>query len=189
MDNKFVYRKDINLLDRVNDKALKSNVKGTFAIVIAIIIVFLILASIFVPKMIVSSKNTELEGLQQQLAINQIYEDQYNSLSSGLKISREKLEELKKLDNGGVTKVLEWLESVVPTEGVNIDTVEIATDAVITITGTATDEKTIADFYNNVRKNENVVVTLVSGAESETINDVEIMGFSMTITYLFLDNN
>lgn len=187
MDNKFIYRKDINLLDRVNDKALKSNVKGTFAIVIAIIIVFLILASIFVPKMIVSAKKSELEALKNQLAASQIYEDQYNSLTSGLNVSREKLEELDKLNNGGVTKVLEWIESVVPAEGINIDTVDIATDAVITITGTATDEKTIADFYSNVRKNESVVVTLVSGAESEIINDTEIMGFSMTITYLFLE--
>lgn len=189
MDNKFVYRKDINLLDRVNDKALKSNVKGTFAIVIAIIIVFLILVSIFVPKMIVSAKKSELEALQNQLAANQIYEDQYNSLNSGLKISREKLEEIKKIDNGGVTKVLLWLESVVPTNGIDIDTVDISTDAVITITGTATDEKTIADFYNHVRQSENVVVAMVSGAESEMFNETEIMGFSMTITYLFLDNN
>jgi len=189
MDNKFVYRKDINLLDRVNDKALKSNVKGTFAIVIAIIIVFLILASIFVPKMIVSSKKDELEALESQLAANQIYEDQFNSLNSGLKISREKLEELKKVDNGGVTKVLEWLEDVVPTNGVNIETVEIKTDAVITIIGTATDEKTIADFYNHVRQSENVVLAIVSGAESEMVGETEVMGFSMTITYLFLDNN
>ena len=188
MDNKFVYRKDINLLDRVNDKSLKSNVKGTFAIVVAIIIVFLILAFIFVPKMVKSFKEAEYESLTQQITANQIYEDQYNSLSSGLKVSREKLEELKKLNGGGVAKVLEWLEDLVPSEGVDIDTVDIMGDSAITITGVATDEKTIADFYNNIRKNESVAVVLVSGAESELFNDTEIMSFTMTITYVFTDN-
>lgn len=186
MDNKFVYRKDINLLDRVNDKALKSNVKGTFAIVLAIIIVFLILVAIFVPKMIVSSKESELEGLQNQLAANQVYEDQYNSLTSGINVSRDKLDELAKFNNGGVTKVLEWLESVTPTTGVEIDTLGISSDSVITLTGRAADEKTIADFYDNVRKNENVVVTMVSGAESQDYDGSEVMGFSMTITYQFV---
>ena len=187
MDNKFVYRKDINLLDRVNDKSLKSNVKGTFAIVIAIIIVFLVLASIFVPKMLVSYKESELEALQNQLTANKVYENQYNSLTSGIKVSKEKLEELNLLNNGGVTKVLEWLESVVPSEGVSIDTLNISADSMITITGKAADEKKIADFYANVRSNENVVVTTISGADSELNNDMEVMGFSMTITYMFVE--
>ena len=187
MDNKFVYRKDINLLDRVNDKALKSNIKGTFAIVVAIILVFLILASIFIPKMIVSSKETELEGLNKQLKSKQVLESHYDSLSSALKISKDKYAELEKLDNGGVTKIVEWLETMVPAEGVKIDALEITGDSVITITGRANDEKAIADFYANVRSNENVVLVAVSGAESEVINDIEIMGFSMSITYLFIE--
>ena len=187
MDNKFVYRKDINLLDRVNDKALKSNIKGTFAIVIAIIIVFLILASIFVPKMIVSSKQAELDALNVQKAASQQIDAQYNSLTSGLNISKEKLAELKALDNGGVTKVLEWLESVVPSEGIMINTLQITDDSVITLVGIDDDAKAIADFYANVRSNENVVVVSVSGAESEVIGGSEIMNFSMNITYLFLE--
>lgn len=187
MDNKFVYRKDINLLDRVNDKALKSNIKGTFAIVIAIIVVFLILASIFIPKMIVSSKETELEGLNKQKVANQQLDGQYNSLTSGINISKEKLAELEALDNGGVTKVLEWLESMVPSSGVLINGLEITDDSVITVTGIADDEKTIADFYANVRSNENVVLAVVSGAESEIIDDVEVMNFSIAITYAFIE--
>lgn len=187
MDNKFVYRKDINLLDRVNDKALKSNIKGTFAIVVAIILVFLILASIFIPKMIVSSKETELEGLEKQVKSKQVLESHYNDLSSKFAISKDKLAELEKLDNGGVTKVLEWLETMVPAQGVKIDSLEITGDSVITITGRADDEKAIADFYANVRSNEYVALVAVSGAESEIINDIEVMGFSMTITYLFVD--
>lgn len=186
MDNKFVYRKDINLLDRVNEKTLKSNVKGTFAIVIAIIIVFLVLVAIFVPKMIVSSKQSELEGLQNQLVAHKAYEDQYNSLTAGLNVTDDKLEELKKYDNGGVAKVLEWLEAVAPSSGVAIDSVKITSDSVITISGKAADEKTIADFYDNVRKNENVVVTAVSGAESQDYDGGEVMGFTMTITYQFV---
>lgn len=189
MDNKFVYRKDINLLDRVNDKALKSNVKGTFAIVIAIIIVFLILVSIFVPRMIVSSKKLELEGLENQLRTAQVYENEYNQKTNTLKTLREKLIELKKLSNGGVAKTLEWIESVTPTKGVDIASIDIMSDSVITIVGAATDEKTIADFYNNIRKSQDVVdATLVSGAESETVNGTELMEFSITITYTFPEN-
>lgn len=187
MDNKFVYRKDINLLDRVNDKALKSNIKGTFAIVIAIIVVFLILVSIFVPKMIVSSKEAELESLNNQLVANKQLDGQYNSLTSGVNISKEKLAELEALDNGGVTKVLEWIESVCPSAGILINGLDISGDSVITITGIADDEKAIADFYANVRKNKNVVLAIVSGAESEIIDGVEVMNFSMTITYAFIE--
>ncbi|MBR5773796.1 MAG: hypothetical protein IKY44_02980, partial [Clostridia bacterium] len=98
------------------------------------------------------------------------------------------LEEPKKLNNGGVGRVLEWLESVVPAEGINIDQVEIAADSVITVIGYGTDEKTIADFYSNIRNNENVIATLVSGAESEPVGETEIMGFSITITYAFAEN-
>ena len=187
MDNKFVYRKDINLLDRVNDKALKSNIKGTFAIVVAIILVFLILASIFIPKMIISSRETELEGLNKQLKSKQILDSHHSSLSSNLSTANNKKAELDSFDNGGATKVLEWLEEMVPSEGVKIDTLEVKSDSIITITGKADDEKTIADFYANVRSNENVVLVAVSGAESEIINGREVMGFSMTITYLFIE--
>ena len=186
MDNKFVYRKDINLLDRVNEKNLKSNVKGTFAIIIAIIIIFLVLVAIFVPKMIISSKESEREALQNQLVVNQAFEDQYNSLTSGISVSKDKIAELDKFNNGGITKVLEWLESVTPAKGIEIDSLRISSDSVITLSGRAADEKTIADFYDNVRKNENVVVTMVSGAESQNYDGGEVMGFSMTITYQFV---
>lgn len=187
MDNKFVYRKDINLLDRVNDKALKSNIKGTFAIVVTIILVFLILVAIFVPKMIVSSKEAELDSLNKQLKSKQVLESHYDSLTSSLGIAQDKYAELEKLEDGGIVKVLEWLESMTPVQGVKIDSLEITGDSTVTITGRANDEKAIADFYANVRSNENVALVAVSGAESEIINDREIMGFSMTITYLFMD--
>ncbi|MBR5272708.1 MAG: PilN domain-containing protein [Clostridia bacterium] len=189
MDNKTVYRKDINLLDRVNDKVLKSNVKGMFAIIIAIIIVFIVLVAIFVPKLIVSSKQEELKSLENQLAINQNYEKEYNTLTESLKLSNEKLAELQSIDNGGVSKVLRWLESVVPSEGVSITTVEIKSDTEITIRGIADDEKTIADFFANVRNNVNALSIGVSGAEATESEDgsAEAMEFTMTIVYKFVD--
>lgn len=189
MDNKIVYRKDINLLDRVNDKVLKSNVKGMFAIIVAIIIVFVVLLAIFVPKLIVSSKKEELEALEQQLAINQVYEVEYNSLTKSLKLANQMLEEMQQFDNGGISKVLRWLETLVPSQGVSIATVEIKSDTEIIIRGIADDETKIADFYSNIRNNANVLGTAVSGAEATDNEDgsAEAMEFTITIVYSFID--
>ena len=182
---KMNYRRDLNLLDRVTEKVFKSNVKGMFAIIIAIIVIFLLLVGIFVPKMVLSSKEAEKERLENQVAANQVYESESMQLSNQISIENGKLADLGGFKSSSLTRVMQELESTVPSNGVRISSMQILSNSSISLNCTAIDENAIADFITQLNENEHFTVSSVSGARSESGNGMVLKAFSMTITYAF----
>ena len=177
--DKVIHRKDLNLLDRLSNKTLKRNVRGTFIIIVAIILAFIILLGIIIPQLVLSGKTGRLAVLNQQLETNRVYAQEYDEIMSNINVYESMMRDLSSIESGGLTVVLGALEKVVPSSGVTIQSISITTDNYISLNGYANDEKTIADFITSVNESDEINLVSVSGA----VSNGDVQSFSMMLSY------